>query len=582
MSNVGTGGAAVGVGALAIVPLVAIGLVVGAGVLCYKGIMYCGNQLDKQYAERNSAIAAQKAAEMRAQLARVDTTQQYFRTEVRRMAAHAARLDLVAPPPEMVTEAAASTRTFISGQRPRAETLAEAQSSYLRDKLASEIRVGTGKLPDDLMARATNALTAPSSDIQIILDEIDAAWKRAAAERNDQQYERPKLDLRLRELRAWFAGLRDSIARQPEIDRTAYDTRLQRIGKQIDEAERLPIATAMGKLAPIEDELDAVTDDIALDVRAARDRVVIAVSPIAAQIENLTAILKDVGNEASGLLTAAQIAPLSDALDALKTRAEQIEATGTMREIDDLATAVADQERKIIDPIKKTQQRQLASIIQATLAEQGFAQDPMAKPRPGDTLAVVGARQQLTQEGAADQRRVTFEVSPDCAISYDFSGYVGESCLVDAERIFTALAQKGIYIVSDEDMAKLRERAESTSNLLRDAGDMVVKPVMNKRQAVLASRILEVLQGMGYQIINRETIGDTVYFDASHDGLGFFSVAVDGEGDARIFTDRDHTQRITAYSDDDLVKRLASAGSQQERGEEPSPVWQPDREQQVE
>ncbi len=146
---------------------------------------------------------------------------------------------------------------------------------------------------------------------------------------------------------------------------------------------------------------------------------------------------------------------------------------------------------------------------------------------------VTGLRNDAPAGMGHDDKLVTFTLLADGRIDYDFSGYIGEACKKDAQRIFAALRRKGIVIVSpswlhEHDLASMSAQ-EVTAAPLPEFD-------VNKRQALVADRVRQALEHMGYQAnqIVETSVGGVRQLDARNGSLGYYHVALDAFDEVNV------------------------------------------------
>lgn len=244
-------------------------------------------------------------------------------------------------------------------------------------------------------------------------------------------------------------------------------------------------------------------------------------------------------------------------VDAQKAETIKRRITTAQREAEDLlqmASTSPTVQRKLIlltdrvEQLKKEvfrvtqggQQQYIAEAVATTLEELGFQSQTggqLATEQTTDGLRIVATRSGDTPNFARDDKLVSFTISQDGAVSYDFSGYVGDSCVSEAEKVFAALCAKGIFILDSDTLDSLqRIPAENiTLDTLRQTS--LPHIVQNKPQAELAVRLRQVLERMKFSNIRESVVGGTIDLEAFNGPLGY-RVVLPPDGSAQVFKNR--------------------------------------------
>jgi hypothetical protein len=161
-----------------------------------------------------------------------------------------------------------------------------------------------------------------------------------------------------------------------------------------------------------------------------------------------------------------------------------------------------------------------------------------------------------------DEKVVAFDVSPDGKINYDFSGYVGDTCISEAKRIFDALREKGIFIVDDRAVDELLQTSTEniTANLLQQER-LHPHIVKNKSQAELADSLRRVLEKMEYPQVHQNSIGGAIELEAFKGPIGY-RVILPPDGSAQVL--KNASQKDVSNDLQDPVTREAQLTGQQE------------------
>ncbi len=190
------------------------------------------------------------------------------------------------------------------------------------------------------------------------------------------------------------------------------------------------------------------------------------------------------------------------------------------------------------------QQRTIAETIAATLTDLGF--QAMAGGHPAvevndEMMRVAVVKVGVNAQGRRDDKVVEFAISRESNVSYDFSGYLDDACIVEAERIFSALRSRGIYLLEPEIARKLQEdhSGRLTRQMLNRA-QQYAHPIRNKVQTELADRLQRVLNLMQYNNVQVRSMGGCIELDAFNGPIGYH-VILEPEGAVQVYKDMQHT-----------------------------------------
>ncbi|HEU4784740.1 MAG TPA: hypothetical protein VFS83_15480, partial [Ktedonobacterales bacterium] len=282
--------------------------------------------------------------------------------------------------------------------------------------------------------------------------------------------------------------------------------------------------------------------------------------------------LKNMLNEAYQV---AALANDSGVLDGLMRRVDMLTEAANRVTDTTLAPLTEETERlkqEVFTFVNAHQQKATATAISETLAElrfhnrPGSAEAPEVREIVPGLYQVVGVREDAKDGGGRDDKRVLFTLSDDGKVTYDFSGYVGNTCLADAEAIFTALRRKSI-VIADADWVHHQNLAFLSNTQLMSAPSPTFD--VNKRQTELIARVVRALAQMGFPSENTEiTATDgVVQIDARSGALGYYHVAIEPEGDMRTAK---NNQNVSGDASDAVaqVARMADLPAPTNAGDE--------------
>lgn len=546
MSTEGTG-AVVG---LAVAGVAVVGVaVVGAGILVGQGIMWCRDRLVENYENACQEWTAYYEENRRKNLAKEEAIPDLVARQLQRYAATSANLrvetdssSVQLPLPQSEVDTAVK-RALLAVEDTRAAMRIrdESEQELLTARLRAEIESARGLLPQDKIAAAEAALQGTAEEKRARLLMLQNAWKTiTAAQALRTRQERQTRQL-LSEATLELRAMEQSLLR--EKDNPVYSQKKQAIEAQIKAAEGLLTTNTAKAFADAETALKSVRDfakDVSSDILSAWDRVRKELVRQHSILDTLRKML-DEGKDTK-ILSAQKKAELEQRLLAATKEAERLlqqKSTGGLRALELLKQRVTLLKEDVFKAVKTGQQNLLVQAIAGTLAEPGMlsGQGAQVATTPiDDRVRVVATQSGSTPGFAHDEKVVTFTISHDGEISYDFSGYVGESCLAVADKVFTALHTKGIFILDDEALARLRSKRtrEITIDTLRQFNPHLVQ---NKHQADLAQRLQKVLETMDYQVVRQSVVEGVIELEAFNGPLGY-RVVLPPDGTAQIFKNR--------------------------------------------
>ncbi len=554
MSTEGTGAVVgVAVAGVAVAGVVIAGAaVVGAGILVGRGIMWCRDRLVENYENACHEWTAFYEENRRKSLANQEAMPDLVAHQLQRYAAASVNLRVESDstsgqlPAAMQSELeGAVTRALLAVEDTKAamRMRVESEQELLTARLRAEIETARGLLPQDKIAAAEAALQGTAEEKRNQLLMLQNSWKMITASQA----------LRTRQERQTRQLLRESITELRAIEQSllrdkatpVYSQKMQAIEAQIKEAEKLLTTNVAEAFADAGAALKSVRDfakDISNDILTAWDN---ARKDIVRQQSVLDTLGKMLGEgDAIKIVTRQKKAELEQRLLAATTEAKRLlhnksTAPGELRALELLKQRVTLLKEDVFKVVKTGQQGLLAQAIAGTLAEPGMLSAQGAQvvtQQIDDKVSVVATQSGESPGFAHDEKVVAFTISHDGDISYDFSGYVGESCIAVAEKVFAALRTKGIFILDEDAIARLRSTPtrDMTIDTLRQAQFNVAQ---NKHQADLAQRIQKVLDTMSYKMVRQSVVEGIIEFEAFNGPLGY-RVVLPPDGTAQIFKNR--------------------------------------------
>jgi hypothetical protein len=568
--STGGGGEVAALGlAVVVVPAVAAGVViVGAGILIGRGLMWCGEKLEENYqnackewtnlADRARAENMQDIQAMTEYVAdQLDLTATMFST-INPVTQQANTFDANA-----MREAFARTRQAFDDAQKLTQGKDTTRLLLLAQRLHADIEAGRGILPLQVIARSEAALQASPSEMQQAITELQAAWSgvtevdslRKRQERQAQQIIQ-SVRRQLTVIDSMTKSIKGSASRNLAGEQGNVETQVRDAELSLDIHPAEALDKARTAEAAVRRLMEAVSASIISTLNNRRK-----------EVNSLRGILKSLENmlqEASAiqLLDPGQLTQLEDSIQKTQTRLSAFENDDDPTVPQQFARFKANVDllkQDVFAAVKTTQQRSVAQTIATTLAELGFKAGDGGKPalkQQGDimrVMAMVNKEEALEQR---DEKIVSFDIGPDGAVAYDFSGYAGDSCIQDAKRIFAALREKGVFILDKRGLANLRRLpGENVTLETLKAAQFEPNITKNKAQADLAESLKHVLEKM-YPTIQLRVVGGSIEIEAFKGEIGY-RVVLSPEGEARILKNVDRTDVSNDAKDPIAVKALS-------------------------
>jgi hypothetical protein len=510
-------------------------------VLGAKGVMYVGKILKKRYDNVCKEWTERSKPDYI-----IEDIPHFLTTQVDYIAFASSNLAPADTTPPDVAERFVHLRRTLEDPEVARRVQAETERELLSYRLKLEIEAARGVLPAEKIAAAEAALDGSTETIQSTLTMLETAWKEvqdAQAQRDRQVFQvRQLLNILTTQLGTVDALLRETGKAQNLVyvnQRRAIEMQIRNVEAQLSTGRAQALATAQAA----QKALHELTESVSADAFRAWEK---TRTQIISQQGALDTLEK--------MLTEAVALKL---VDAQKAETIKRRITTAQREAEDLlqmASTSPTVQRKLIlltdrvEQLKKEvfrvtqggQQQYIAEAVATTLEELGFQSQTggqLATEQITDGLRIVATRSGDTPNFARDDKLVSFTISQDGAVSYDFSGYVGDSCVSEAERVFAALRAKGIFILDSDTLDSLqRIPAENiTLDTLRQTS--LPHIVQNKPQAELAVRLRQVLERMKFSNIQESVVGGTIDLEAFNGPLGY-RVVLPPDGSAQVFKNR--------------------------------------------
>lgn len=536
----------------------------GAGVLIAHGLMWCGEQMEANYQQacnRWSAFENQAEAESRAN---VQETSNYVTSQIEFLSASefASSEDADDPSvsPQQLAKVVAAARGALTQSDMTEQTKAAREKEMLLAKLWAEIKTGRGALPENVLAEAEQALQAPPEEVQKKLNELDKAWRDVKETRalRDRTIRQTKQVLTLVSARL---GALDSMARDSE---PRYRQRLRQLYDQVQTAredlkkEDQPEQT--WQLATrIQQEAEALFEEISASAQQAWSEQRKIINTQLGTLDALTQMVEEVkAHQLTELFNTEKLALLIQRIAKWRSAGKRLLAGDSQKLSDDiklLSKSVELLKGDVFAEVATGQQSRVANLIRETLVEEGFRSQAGEAPvitQNGDITRVEVMTSPVTTTTERQDRVISFDITRNGQVSYDFGGYMGAACIEDAQKVFAALHKKGIYLLNEAAMHSLQNLP--LKNIVKEIVEQErhrVTPEQNKTQAELADTIQGVLNKMGYEHVRVSSIGGSIEMEAFNGNTGY-RVIMSPEGEIQV-QDGQHRD-ITNKASDPVVQ----------------------------
>lgn len=568
------------------VAVVAVGAVVGAGVLIGRGLVWCGKKLEENYQhacqEQTNLVERARAENM----ANVQEMGNYLADQLDCMSTSAYLTVNLATPqssgaeePKRIAEAIARTRKAITGATV-VQQRGTTEQELLALQLQAEIQAGRGILPSEHIAAAEVALHGSSTAKKQALITLQADWQSVTEERalrnrhiSQTQQILQKVALQLSTVETMSLDLKGGRAHFYTEQQQAIEAMIREVRRLIDIHPATALKNANEAQQAARDLVNAVSDEMMTSWNSTRKEINVlrgTLDTLAKMVQEATAIQLIDPKQSQGLterITKAQ----KDA----QALAQGDVATGA-RHITRLKERVALLKDDVFTRVKTSQQRSVAQIVATTLAELGFrssnGEQPVLKQN-GDIVRIEAITVKEASKTRRDEKMISFDVSPDGAVAYDFSGYAGDSCVHDAKRVFDALRAKGLFIL-DAQGSKVLQQLPTTTVSAETLREERFEPSItkNKTQAELAEALKRILVRMNYTQVQQSVIGGSIELEAFNGKVGY-RVVLPPDGSVRVLKDAQRTD-ISSNAHDPVVGEAKRIIEQQkevvEAEEEPS------------
>ena len=544
------------------IAMVGIGVAVGGGILIYQGAMYCGQKMQEHYENSCRAATGRYEAGPKKNLGNV--TKQKSPHSSQGAATSASTVST--PSAEDLTETRALIQHLTEDALATMHLKDEMEKELLADRLRAAIDAGRSFLPVSVLAEAENALGGTPATRQYALEQVERAWQQVTDAHAQQMRQTLQAQHALNGVVGQLANIDTLLYTLGETKHSVYLQRKHVIEAWAREAEQ-QLSSNPARALTLANDVQQLATTLAADVSSdSFDRWEGLRRKQMTLLGMLTALEQ--------MVLEARVLKLMSAVeaDSLKQRIQDTHASiqrflnaglspRAQREALLLNEHVELLKKEVFQRVQTSQQRSIAQTIAKTLVEVGFqgtrGEAPVLQIN-GDTIRVVVKRAGHTSGFVRDDKHVAFDITRDGEISYDFSGYVGDTCVADAKKIFTALRKNGVYILDDEAIGKLQQTpGEQVTPSLLAQDEFQPQLTRKKQQAELVDRLSRVLAQMNYQNIKKSSAGGTIEIDAFNGTIGYH-IVLPSEGDVQVLKDAQRKD-ISHDSSDPIVVEASHA-----------------------
>ncbi len=587
-------------------------LVVGlrAGVLAADGLMWVGaNALAglKAWSDKGNQERAKDVKSMeKHQRSIQESLSPFLRSQLEAMAIAQMYREVIPSRRSYENEQAALRQAMASAQAALAEvnpslklSPAELARRKAQQELKSELIAGRSTLPPALLQQGVEALDTSAEIIVPLVERLRKVRQGEEGKMSWQQQQRREFDDTHHLTSGQLDGINQWLEELGSEQRVRFLEQRDAIRQLLSEASiqaRSDLAAALHRVAEAGQSVGTLADAVSSELLETRLTVNSQINEQLGVLDALASMLAGVNR-----LDAPDrpiLLRLAERVRELSEEIQQLTGEGLVRARQRLATSIqriSSLREEIFDVVEKFQQRFVAGTIAETVFELGFnlatgEQGPLQEN--GETLRVVATpvsqpmRRRKSQEDIPvqtkrDDRIISFEISRDGDIAYDFIGYTGNACVEDAERIFAALRAKGLYILEPAAAQRMQEaqaQGRRISPQMLNRPEVQAQPTKNKMQAELVERLRAVLASMQYENVAQQVVGGCVEIDAFNGDMGYHAIVMP-EGGLKLSKD-DGIQEVNIALDstDPLaIESRKVKGQKKEQSEQASTTPKPRR-----
>jgi hypothetical protein len=523
--------------------------------------MWCGQKMEENYHNACQEWTDAVEAARQENLARVEVLSPYLVAQVDRLSSSAylsgASLSPQTPvlQDHALQEALAEARRALEQAQSTQQKQRDIERTTLVMRLQAEIAAGRGLLPSEVLQRAEGCLSGTEHVLRRALADLESAWDAVSGTQAQRMRQLHQLKQTMAQastrLHTIELLLRDAgVATDPAFVTQARELEA-RLGEARDtmdlsEQHALDLARAVQQEAG---QLLEMVCAASLSAWNAVRRQLITQQGVLATLGTMLQEVREVQ-----LVPAPQIVELEQMITAVQLEAQEL-ASGkqlhVQQRLSRLTFQVTTLKERVFAMVKTRQQQTVARSIQEALTGLGFQSVEGAQPeiiQSGNALRVEALLAHDTSGAQRDDRVVTFGIAHDGQVTYDFSGYEGGSCLADAEKIFAALRERGIFILDQANMEEVR-KVPADALTLSTLSQERFRPHLerNKSQAALAETLRQVLEQM-YPHVHQVSLGGHIELEAFEGQLGYH-VVLSPAGEVQVYKDAAHIDVSTDGQD---------------------------------
>jgi hypothetical protein len=535
---------------------------VGVGVLIGQGMMLCGDLMveyinnkikeqEKQYTDMYEAARMSTLSQVDQLRGRLSTQREYAGIATTHSSA-----ELSLAEQETLRWSVAQARAALTDVNNQRRSIRVLEREALATQLKFDLEFHRTILPPKIIQQAERALNDSAEALRDAIAAVEkahqaniAAQSQEIAERRQVQY---MLQIVTNQLNSIDTMLQESGSPyQPEFLERRHTIEALVITANTHSETDIPEAMRLAT------EAQRVTRNLSNMVST---YLFDAWNSIHSQVNTLLGTLTTLQKmiEETRFIEMGDTQQLKDLTQRISTAYNDAQSTGQSSSLDVqhrltvLAERVGLLKQDVFIAVEMYQQRSIAETIATTLAEIGFqavTEDQAVLQDNGDVIHIAMTHKGTTSDGERDDRLVTFDVSRGGDVNYDFSGYTGDACVSEAERIFTAFRGRGVYLLNPESVEYLQKRyPDGVTSRMLNQSRFQLQPAKNKVQAELAERIATVLKQMQYHNIQQSASGGCIELEAFNGSIGYH-VVLTPEGTMQVFKDTDHTNVSTDLHD---------------------------------
>ncbi len=535
---------------------------IGVGILIGQGIMWCGDAMEKAIdnaiKRQQEELEARRVAAREFNYRQVDQIRGRLSTKMRQASIddpHAAMEPGLAEL-ETLQWSMAQARAAVVDAGNQQHTVQTLERKALAAQLKFEIKFNRALLPQQAIEQAEQASGGNSESLRAAIatlnktrNEIETTQAREVVEQREIEYILQAVSNQLHSIDTMLQEAGGPT--QPE-----FSERQQTV-KALVAAANAQSATSIAEAKRLATEAQRVAHNLSDMVSTF---LFDAWNTIHSQVNNILGTLTTLQKmlEEARLLEvvdAQGLASLTQRLSSAYNDAETIRQSPSLESrhrLTVLAERIALLKQDVFTIVELYQQQTIAETIASTLTELGFQSVTGERPvlqDNGDVIHIAMARKGLKAEGERDDRLVSFDITRGGDVNYDFSGYTGETCVTEAQRVFTALRANGVYLLDPATGADLQKRyPEGVSARMLNQSEYLLQPAKNKMQAELAERISTVLKRMQYHNIHQSAAGGSIELEAFNGSIGYHIVLAP-EGTMQVFKDTEQASYADVSSD---------------------------------